>query len=90
MFVLIVLAFAAGLVFRANPYYNASVLSFMGVIFLVVFIGWGFSFFCACKGTHWSRHGYEVFDEARMAARKRYADGKISKKEYEKLMKDLN
>jgi len=90
MFVLIVIALAASIVFRYNPYFNYSILSFIGVIFLVVFIGWGFGFFCSCRGTHWSRHGVEVFDESRSIARKRYAEGKISKKEYDKIVKDLN
>ena len=90
MFILIVAALAASVVMaRAEAYYNNSILSFIGVVFLIVFIGWGFGFFCSCRGVHWSRHGYEMFDESRLAARKRYAEGKISRAEYQKILHDL-
>ena len=89
MFVLIVAAFTASLVFSHNPYFGGEVLSFMGVIFLVIFIGWIFGFFCSCRGVHWSRHGYEWLDDSKLVARKRYAKGEITKKEYDNIMKDL-
>lgn len=89
MFVLIVISFAASLVFVRNAYFGNAILSFMGVIFLIIFIGWIFGFFCSCRGVHWSRHGYDWIDSGRMAARRRYASGEISKKEYDRIMKDL-
>jgi len=91
MFIFIVVAFIASLVFaRSSVYYGNLILSFMGVIFLIVFVGWLFGFFCSCRGVHWSRHGFERFDEARMVLRKKYADGKITKKEYDRVLKDLS
>ncbi len=90
MFILIVAAFTASLVFTVRAtYFGSVILSFMGVIFLIVFVGWMFGFFCSCRGVHWHRHGIEVVDHARLIARKRYASGEISKKEYDKLVKDL-
>lgn len=90
MFILIVAAFVASLAFaRASAYFSNTVLSFMGVIFLIVFIGWIFGFFCSCRGVHWSRHGFGRFDEATMVLRKKYANGEISKKEYDRVIKDL-
>lgn len=90
MFVLIVIAGLASIIYSSNPYYSQSILSFMGVIFLIIFIGWGFGFFCSCRGVHWSRHGYALFDEPKMIAKRRYAEGKISKGEYEKVMRSLH
>jgi uncharacterized membrane protein len=89
MFVLIVVAFAASLIYSSGPYFGRSIISFMGVIFLIIFIGWAFGFFCSCKGVHWSRHGYGFFDESKLIAKRRYAEGRITRKQYERLMKDL-
>ncbi|MGI0100792.1 MAG: hypothetical protein ACREBH_03715 [Candidatus Micrarchaeaceae archaeon] len=89
MFVLIVIAFAASLVFSSNQYFSTSILSFMGVIFLIVFIGWVFGFFCSCRGVHWSRHGFNMLDESRIVLKRRYANGEITKKQYESMMKDI-
>ncbi|MGD0729126.1 MAG: hypothetical protein ABR981_03555 [Candidatus Micrarchaeaceae archaeon] len=91
MFILIVASFIASLVFaRSSIYFSDYILSFMGIIFLIVFIGWVFSFFCSCRGLHWSRHGFEWIDNSRITARNRYAKGDISKKEYDRIMKDLD
>lgn len=90
MFVFIIAAFAAAISYSSNPYFGQSVLSFMGVIFLVIFIGWAFGFFCSCRGVHWARHGYSMFDDSRLVAKRRYADGSISKKEYDRILKDLD
>ena len=90
MFILIVVAFIASLAFaRSSVYYENIILSFMGVIFLIVFIGWIFGFFCSCRGVHWSGHGFGRFDEAKMVLRKKYVEGQISKKEYDRVLKDL-
>ncbi len=91
MFILIIVGFAASLIFSSSSYYySQGILSFIGVILLIVFIGWIFGFFCSCRGVHWSRHGFGRFDEARMIIRRKYAEGKISKKEYDRLMRDIN
>lgn len=89
MFILIVIAFAASLVFSYNTYYSSSILAFMGVIFLIVFAGWGVGFFCSCRGYHWGRHGYGMPDHARHELRRRYASGEITKKQFDKMMRDL-
>jgi len=90
MFILIVSAFVASIVFSdASGFYSSSTFSFMGVIFLLVFVGWGFILFCSCRGLHWSRHGYDWLDNSRMTARRRYAEGEISRKDYTKMMDDL-
>jgi uncharacterized membrane protein len=89
MFVLIVASFAASIIWSYNTYFGAGILSFMGVIFLIVFIGWIFGFFCSCRGMHWSRHGYDWLDTARLAAKRRYAEGDITKSQYDKIMRDL-
>lgn len=89
MFILIVVSFAASIIFSSNAYFSRSVLSFMGVVFLIVFIGWVFAFFCSCKGTHLSRHGYTLLDDSRIILRKRYAKGEITKREYDAAMADL-
>lgn len=89
MFILIVVALAASIIFSSNAYFGNVVFSFIGVILLIVFIGWIFGFFCSCRGVHWSRHGYDWVDSSRLIARERYAKGEISKKEYERIMKDL-
>ena len=90
MFLLIVAAGIASLVFSSNAYFGQSILSFMGVIFLIVFIGWVFGFFCSCRGVHWSRHGYDWLDNSRLIAKRRYAEGEISKKEYDRIMNDIS
>jgi len=88
MFVLIIAAFAAVIIYGNNIYYSA-VEGFTGVILLIVFLGLIFGFFCSCRGVHWSRHGFGMFDEALMIARKRYAKGEITKKEYDKIVDEL-
>lgn len=89
MFILIVAALAASLIWSSNAYFGASVLSFMGVIFLIIFVGIVIGVFCSCRGIHWSRHGYDWLDTAALTARRRYASGEISKKEYDKIVKDI-
>jgi uncharacterized membrane protein len=89
MFVLIVIAFLASIIFVHNTYFGRSILSLMGVVFLIVFIGWVFGFFCSCKHTHLARHGYTIFDNSKIIAKKRYAKGEITKKQYDSIMKDI-
>jgi uncharacterized membrane protein len=89
MFVLVVIAFLASIVFSRNAYFGNSILSLMGVVFLIVFIGWVFGFFCSCKHTHLARHGYVIFDDSKLIAKKRYAMGEITKKQYDSIMKDI-
>ena len=90
MFILIVAAFVASIVFTAKSvYFNNTILAFMGVIFMIVFVGWIFGFFCSCRGTHWHRHGYDWIDSSRMVAKKRYAEGEITRSEYNKIISDL-
>ncbi len=89
MFILIVIALIASVAYSSNTYFEMSAFSFVGVIFIVVFIGWGFSFFCSCRGIHWARHGYGIFDGSKLVAKSRYANGEISRKEYENMMRDL-
>jgi uncharacterized membrane protein len=89
LFILIVVSFAASLIYKTNNTFNISIYSFLGIVFLIVFIGWIFGFFCTCQGVHWSRHGYESFDKSLSALRKRYANGEITKSQYDSMRKDL-
>src|SRR5580704_14626526 len=90
LFVLMIGAIAASLIYSSSAaFYSNLVLSFIAVVLLIVFIGWVFGFFCSCRGQHWSRHGFNQFDEAKMTLRNRYAKGDITKKEYDKMMKDI-
>lgn len=91
MFVLIVVSLAATLIFASNrTYFSSVLLSFFGVIFLIVMIGWVFGFFCSCRGIHWHRHGYDWIDASTLIAKRRYAKGEITKREYDRLIRDLN
>jgi len=89
MFVFMIAALAAAIIYPSSAYFPSSVFSFLGVVLLVVFIGWIFGFFCSCRGFHWSRHGYNIMDNSRVIAKERYAKGEITKSQYEKLLKDL-
>ncbi len=90
MFILIVVAFAASLVFTPGTYYSNSILAFMGVVFLIVFIGWGFGFFCSCRGLHWHRHGFGIAESTDAVLKRRYTKGEITKKEYDRMRKDVS
>ncbi len=94
MFILMVIAVLASIVTVGNAtrsaYFSDSVLSFMGVVFLVVFAGWLVTFLCECSGDHWARHGYTREHEPERILKRRYAEGEISRKEYEEKMKHLN
>ncbi len=89
MFVFMIAALAASIMYPWDGYFTASVSSFLGVVLLVVFIGWVFGFFCSCRGLHWSRHGYNIMDNYKSVAKRRYASGEITKGQYDKIIKDL-
>ena len=89
MFVLMVIAIVASLVFASRPYFGNSVLTLMGVVFLVVFAGWVVTFFCSCRGAHWSRHGYTREHDPAAILKRRYAAGEIGRKEYEEKMRHM-
>ena len=67
-------------------YLTAALTGFVGLILLIIFVGWVVSIACSCRGRHWI-HGADV-DPSEMA-RIRYAKGEISKKEYEDIVKTL-
>ena len=87
MFLAIVVDLAAQLVFGANIALQAALAGFVGVILLIVGIGWLVSMACSCKGRHWI-HGAE--DDPLTLAQKRYAGGAITKKQYQEIAKELS
>ena len=89
LFIFIVVAFVASLAFTPGTYYSNNILAFMGVIFLIVFIGWGIGFFCSCRGLHWHRHGFGIAEPSDKVLKRRYAKGEISRKEYMQMKKDV-
>lgn len=89
MFILIVVAGGALIFYPASTYLEVGAMSFVGIILVVVFVGWGVSLSCSCKGIHWARHGYALFDSSKLVAKDRYARGEISRKEFENMMNDL-
>ncbi len=89
LFILMVIALAASLAFPRNPYFGSELLSLMGIVFLIVFLGWILTFFCSCRGDHWARHGYTKQHDPILILKARYARGEISRKEYEEKMKQL-
>lgn len=86
IFLALVVDLAVSAVFGAAAYLTAALSGFVGLILLIVFIGWVVSIGCSCKGRHWI-HGAEAnpYETARI----RYAKGDISKKEYQDILKTL-
>ena len=87
MFLAMVMSLAFQLVFGANFALQAATLGFLGVIFLIVAVGWIVSMACSCKGRHWI-HGPD--EDPIEVARLRYAKGEINKTDYERIVKTVS
>jgi uncharacterized membrane protein len=85
IFLALVVDLAVSAIFGAAGYLTAALAGFVGLILLIMFIGWVVSIACTCRGRHWI-HGS---DNPYESARARYAKGEISKKEYEDIVKTL-
>lgn len=86
LFFALVIDLAAQVVFGVQPYLYISMISFIGIILLIGFIGWVLSMACSCRGRHWI-HGPDRDPE--LIAKERYAAGEISRTEYLRIVKDL-
>jgi uncharacterized membrane protein len=86
IFLALVVDLAVSAVFGPAAYLTAALSGFVGLILLIIFIGWLISIACTCKGRHWI-HGADA--DPYETARTRYANGNISKKEYEEIVKTL-
>jgi uncharacterized membrane protein len=64
-----------------------SMLTFVGLVLMIFFIGWIVSMACSCKGRHWI-HGPD--EDPASVAKLRYARGEISKKEYLEIAKQVS
>ncbi len=86
IFLALVVNLAAAAIWGPSGYLTAALSGFVGLILLIMFIGWLLSIACTCRGRHWI-HGADVdpYETARM----RYSKGDISKKEYEEIVRTL-
>lgn len=87
MFLAMVVALAAQVIFGANIAFQGAALAFIGVILMIVGIGWVVSMACSCKGRHWI-HGSD--EDPIEVARLRYAKGDINKSEYDRIIKAIS
>lgn len=87
MFLGLVADLAAQVALGPTVYLSAALLGFIGVILLIVFMGWVLSMACSCKGRHWI-HGAD--EDPFEIARVRYAKGDITKKQYLEIKRDIS
>lgn len=86
IFLALIVDLAVSAIFGPQAYLTAALSSFVGLILLIIFVGWVISIGCTCKGRHWI-HGSDA--DAYETARMRYAKGDVSKKEYEDIVRTL-
>jgi uncharacterized membrane protein len=85
IFLALVVDLAVSAIWGAQGWLTAALAGFIGLILLIIFVGWVLSIACTCKGRHWI-HGT---DDPYETARSRYANGTISKKQYEEIVRTL-
>ena len=86
IFLALVVDLAVSAIWGAQAYLTAALAGFVGLILLIIFVGWVLSIACTCKGRHWI-HG--AAEDPYVTARARYAKGDISKKQYEEIVRTL-
>lgn len=86
IFLALIVDLAVAAVFGSAAYLTAALAGFVGLILLIIFVGWIISIACTCKGRHWI-HGADA--DPYETARFRYANGEISKREYEDIVRTL-
>ncbi|MDE1865691.1 MAG: hypothetical protein KGH94_03605 [Candidatus Micrarchaeota archaeon] len=86
VFLALVVDLAVTVFFGPAGYLTAALSGFVGLILLIVFIGWLISISCTCGGRHWI-HGADA--DPKEIAKIRYSKGEISKKEYSDIIRDL-
>jgi uncharacterized membrane protein len=73
-------------VLGTTAYLTQALLSFVGVVLLIVFIGWVVSMGCQCKGRHWI---HAPDEDALSVLQVRYAKGEVNKKQYQEIAKEI-
>jgi uncharacterized membrane protein len=86
VFLALIVDLAVSAIFGAAAYLTAALAGFIGLILLIILVGWIVSIACSCKGRHWI-HGPDA--DPKEIARMRYAKGDISRKEYNDIVRDL-
>ena len=86
IFLALIVDLAVAAIFGAQAYLTAALAGFIGLILLIILVGWIISIACTCRGRHWI-HGPD--QEPAAIAKLRYAKGDISKSEYNEILKGL-